>query len=45
MSKVKTKDKVVLLRMTSQDKKQLQSNAKNEGKSVSDYIRAKTLKS
>jgi uncharacterized protein (DUF1778 family) len=39
------KDKMVLLRMTSQDKKQLQKNAKQEGKSVSDFIRAKTLNS
>ena len=43
MSTEKNKDKMVLLRMTSKDKAKLQSNAKKEGKSVSDYIRAKTL--
>lgn len=39
------KDVRLELRMTSQDKKQLQKSAKQEGKSVSDYIRGKTIKS
>ena len=43
MTKDKSKDVRLELRMTSKDKAKLQSNAKKEGKSVSDYIRAKTL--
>ena len=43
MTKPKTKSEMVLLRMTPKDKTKLQSNAKKEGKSMSDYIRDKTL--
>ena len=37
------KDEIVKLRMTSQDKKNLQKIAKQQGKSVSDYIREKVV--
>ncbi len=40
----KNKSEFVQIRMNTQDKKQLQKSAKQEGKSVSDYIRGKTLK-
>ena len=43
MTKEKTKDVRLELRMTSKDKAKLQAKANKEGKSVSDYIRAKTL--
>jgi uncharacterized protein (DUF1778 family) len=43
MTKDKTKDVRLELRMTSKDKAKLQAKANKEGKSVSDYIRAKTL--
>ena len=38
-----SKDKMVLLRMTSKEKTKLQTNAKKEGKTVSDYIRDSTI--
>ena len=43
MTKDKTKDVRLELRMTSKDKARIQAKANKEGKSMSDYIRAKTL--
>jgi|TARA_R110000772_G_scaffold5466_1_gene19577 uncharacterized protein (DUF1778 family) len=37
------KDVRLELRMTSKDKARIEAKAKKEGKSMSDYIRAKTL--
>jgi len=41
----KTKGERLHIRMTAQDKKNLQSKAKESGKSVSDFIRDKVAKS
>ena len=41
----KTKSEFVQIRMTPKDKKNLQDKAKQSGKSVTDFIRDKTLKS
>jgi uncharacterized protein (DUF1778 family) len=43
MTKDKSKDVRLELRMTSKDKARIQAKANKEGKSMSDYIRAKTL--
>lgn len=40
-----TKTEIVMLRMSLTDKTQLENNAKKKGKSVSEFIRSKTLKS
>jgi predicted HicB family RNase H-like nuclease len=43
MTKETTKTEKVFLRMSPKDKATLITNAKKQGKSMSDYIRAKTL--
>ncbi len=43
MTKNKTKDVRLELRMTSKDKAKIESNAKKEGKTMSEYIRSKVL--
>ena len=43
MTKDKSKAEFVQLRVTAKDKAKLQTKANKAGKSMSDYIRAKTL--
>lgn len=43
MTKEKSKAEFVQIRLTAKDKAKLQANANKEGKSMSNYIRAKTL--
>ena len=43
MTTEKNKDVRLELRMTAKDKARIQAKANKEGKSMSDYIRAKTL--
>jgi uncharacterized protein (DUF1778 family) len=38
-----SKDIMIKLRMTSKEKTKLQTNAKKEGKTMSDYIRDRTI--
>ncbi len=43
MTKDKSKAEFVQIRLTAKDKAKLQAKANKEGKSMSNYIRAKTL--